>query len=125
MKPRIGWVLLAAILLFTPAHAADVRLAVQQSPLAGLRYYDAPDVWDELRAGDALALVREPGNPHDRDAVRLEWRGRMVGYVPKRENAALARQLDLGAKIEARIIELAKARNGRQRIGYELYVTLQ
>lgn len=125
MTSRLDWLLLAALSLWCPAHAADVRLAVQQSPLAGLRYYEAPEVWDELRPGDVLSLVREPGNPHDRDAVRLEWRGRMVGYVPKRENSALARQMDLGARIEARIVELAKARNGRQRIGYEMYVTLQ
>src|SRR5689334_23732236 len=34
----------------------------------------------------ALDLVREPENPHDANAVRVEWRGRKLGYVPRRDN---------------------------------------
>ena len=45
-------------------------------------------------AGDALALVREPDNPFDAAAIRLEWNGRKIGYVPRQENGALARELD-------------------------------
>jgi hypothetical protein len=77
-----------------------------------------------MRKGDRLTLVREPSNPHDANAIRIEWQGRMLGYVPRRDNADLARQLDRGARVDARIIELARLANGRHRLSYEIYVPL-
>jgi len=97
---------------------------VQQAPLAGFVYYDGKAVWPRLKTGDALTLVREPANPHDANAIRIEWRGSMLGYLPRRENADLARQMDLGAQPEARITRLEKAANGRHRISYEITIPL-
>ena len=75
------------------AHAEGaIRLVVQSSPLAGFRYYEAKDVWGEMRVGDRLELVRETENIHDANAVSVSWRGRKLGYVPRRENAAIARE---------------------------------
>src|SRR5512147_187694 len=82
---------------------AQARVYLQSSFLAGFRYYDGRKLWSRMRVGDELVLVREPDNPHDANAVRVEWRGRMLGYVPRRENADVARQLDRGAAIRARI----------------------
>ena len=98
---------------------------MQQAPLAGFVYYDGKAVWDRMKAGDALALVREPANAHDSNAIRIEWQGNMLGYLPRRDNSDLARQIDLGARPEARITRLEKAANGRHRISYEIYVPLQ
>jgi HIRAN domain len=114
-----------AACIAAPAAAATARIVVQDSPLAGARYYDAAAVWNELRRGDPLVLVREPGNPHDANAIRVEWKGRMLGYVPRRQNADLARQLDRGMAAEARVLDLAESRNGRRRMSYEIFVTLQ
>ena len=107
------------------ADAPTARIVVQQAPLAGFVYYDGKAVWDRMKAGDALALVREPANAHDSNAIRIEWQGNMLGYLPRRENADLARQIDLGARPEARITRLEKAANGRHRISYEIYVPLE
>jgi hypothetical protein len=82
-------------------------------------------VWEELKVGESLTLVRERDNPHDPDAVRLEWRGHTLGYVPRRENRHLARQIDYGARPTARITELQKSRNGRNRVSYEISVPLK
>ena len=108
------------------ASAAEVvaRIVVQHSPLAGLRYYDGAALWDEMRVGDPLTLVREPDNPHDSNAIRLEWHGRMLGYVPRRENADLARQMDLGAGATGRVVEKIRHRNGGGRLTYEILVPL-
>lgn len=118
--------LVLGIAVPAPAWAAEAvaRIRVQQSPLAGLRYYDGAVVWDGMRAGDALTLAREPDNPHDSAAVRIEWRGRMIGYVPRRENAQLARQMDLGAAASGRIVEMIRHRNGKRRLSYEILVPL-
>ena len=107
------------------AQATSSRIVIQDSPLAGFKYYDGKALWDELRVGDALRLVREPANPHDANAIRVEWKERMLGYVPRRENAHLARQMDAGAAIEARITALQTRPNGRHLMSYEIFVQLK
>lgn len=117
--------LLAAIAC-GPAHAeAMVRIVVQQSPLAGFRYYGDGELWEAMRVGDALVLAREPDNAHDANAVSIEWQGRKIGYVPRTDNAHLARQMDRGARPGARITALHRSRNGRHRISYEISVPLE
>jgi hypothetical protein len=119
---------MALALLSCPSMAANdasARIVVQNAPLAGFVYYEGKDVWDRMKRGDALSLVREPSNPHDPNAVRIEWQGRMLGYVPRRDNADLARQMDHGARVVARVTNLDKAANGRHLISYEISVPLQ
>jgi len=116
-----------ALLLGAPARAdeAVVHLVVRNSPLAGFLYNDGRLLWNNMRAGDVLRLVRERDNPFDADAIRLEWNGRRVGYVPRRDNSDLARQLDAGTALEARITDLAKRRNGRHLISYDILIPLR
>jgi len=104
------------------AAAGGVRLLVQSAPLAGFRYHAAAEVWHELRVGDALGLEREPDNPHDPNAIAVTWRGRKLGYVPRRDNAALAWGLDGGAPLQARISRLAPHPNPARRIEIEVFV---
>src|SRR3970282_3028425 len=96
---------LAGLLFAIAATAQEhsVRLLVQSSPLAGFRYYAAGQVWPKLKVGDPLELRREADNPHDANAVAVAWRGRKLGYVPRRAKAALAWGLDRGAPLGARI----------------------
>ena len=108
-----------------PAPAAEAVIVVQRSPLAGFRHYDGRVVWRDLKPGDRLQLVREAGNPYDANAVRVEWNGLKLGYVPRRDNAAVARQLDRGAALEARIAALRENRNRSVRIEFEVVVPLQ
>jgi hypothetical protein len=121
----VALAVVAAASIATAAENASARIVVQHAPLAGFVYYDASAIWDKLKTGDRLTLVREPGNVHDANAVRLEWQGHMVGYVPRRDNPDLARQMDHGARVEARITELRRAANGRHRISYEIAVPLK
>lgn len=115
---------LSLLLAAAPAQAQSgaVQIQVQSSPLAGFRYGDAAEVWPRLREGDALALVREPDNPRDPNAVRVEWRGRRLGYVPRRENAAVAWGLDRGVPLRARVSRLAEHPNPARRIEFEVYI---
>jgi len=114
-------------MLAFPARAAEItiHIVVQHSPVAGFKYYDGKALWQHIQKGDPLKLVRESDNPHDRNAIRLEWKGRMLGYVPRRENAHLARQIDHGVPVQARITEVTRHRNGRHRLSYEIIVRLQ
>ena len=102
--------------------AQNIQFLVQSSPLAGFRYGEAADVWPQMRLGDALDLVAEPGNAHDPNAVRVEWRGRKLGYVPRRQNAALAWGLERGTPLRARVSRLAEHPNPARRIEFEVYI---
>lgn len=120
---------LAALCAAFAGHAGEavrepggaVRLLVQSSPLAGFRYGEGAALWPMLRAGDPLELVREPDNPYDTNAVRVEWRGHKLGYVPRRDNAALAWGLDRGMRLHARVSRLAEHRNPARRIEFEVF----
>ena len=105
----------AAAILPVIASAQSVRLLVQSSPLAGFRYHQAPDAFAAMHVGDELTLVREPDNPHDASAVRVEWRGRMLGYVPRARNDAVAWAMDRGEPMSVRISRLQTHRNPRRR----------
>ena len=116
--------LLPSLLLFLalPVQGQSVQFLVQNSPLAGFRYAEAEAVMSLLQPGDALELVREADNPHDPNAVRVQWQGRKLGYVPRRENAALAWGLDRGTRLRARVSRLAEHPNPARRIEFEVYL---
>ncbi len=122
-RPHRGCIA-AALWIALACHAADTRLIVQSSPLAGFRYYAAADVWHAMRPGDPLDLVREPDNMHDDQAVRVMWKGRLLGYLPRHDNDHIAAQLDRGATVRARIVKLAQHRNRSRRLEFEIYIDL-
>ena len=109
---------------FPPARGAEAVIVVQRSPLAGFRHHDAVETWRQMTVGDRLQLVREADNPYDPNAVRVEWRGMKLGYVPQRDNAAVARQMDRGAALEARVALLRENRNRSVRVEFEVVAPL-
>ena len=111
-------------LWLTAAQAESVRMLVQSSPLAGSQYYAVGEFWRELQVGDPLNLIREPDNRHDRNAIRVEWRGHKLGYVPRAENRAVAAALDGGDKLVARIARLREHPNPWQRVEFEVFAEL-
>lgn len=122
-----AWIAAASPAVLAPARAdapaaGEVRILVQSSPLAGIQFYSAKQWWAGMRAGDRLDLVREPANPHDANAIRVEWQGHKLGYVPRRENQAVAREMDRGAALEARISKLQRHRSPWQRLRMDIYV---
>ena len=126
MRSASSFAFLLLLLFALPATAQErpgsIRLLVQSSPLAGFRYHAAAEVWHELRVGDRLELARESENPYDGNAVAVTWRGRKLGYVPRRDNAALAWGLDRGERLQARISRLAPHPNPARRIEIEVFV---
>ena len=126
MPLRLVAALSLAVFFFSLPASAETqsKILLQNSPLAGFRYYEGKQLWSEMKVGDALRLVREPGNSYDPNAVRVEWQGHKLGYVPRADNEALARFMDRGSKAEARITRLKKSRNPWQRMEFEVYLDL-
>ena len=121
---RSLWLFLLLACLAVSATAQSIRILVQSSPLAGFQYHTGAAVWDALKVGDTLTLRREPDNPYDSNAVRVDWHGQQLGYLPRAENGAVAAEMDSGGRVEARIGRLRQHRNPWQRVLVEVYVVL-
>ncbi len=94
---------------------------LQHQPLAGYPYYQADNVWAELRIDDELEMRREPDNRRDTRAIAIYWRKRKLGYVPRDQNTDLAQRIDQGEKLQARIIGLKESDDPTERIEMGFY----
>jgi hypothetical protein len=115
---------ISLLFLLGSASADSIRLLIQSSPLAGSQYYQASEVWLKMQVGDRLELIREPDNRHDRNAIRVEWRGHKLGYVPRAENHSVATALDQGDRLVARISRLTEHPNPWRRVEFEVFAEL-
>ncbi len=116
--------LLPALWLGSAQAQERIRILVQSSPLAGSQFHALEALRPQLQPGDALELVREPDNPHDPLAVRVEWQGHKLGYVPRKENRAVATALDRGERLQARISRLREEKNPWKRLEFEVLLEL-
>lgn len=98
----------------------NAYILLQDSPLAGFQFHEGKALWKQLKEGDTLTLSREPDNHYDSKAIRVEWQGHKLGYVPRRENLDLARLMDNGQQLKARITRLQQARNPWERLRFEV-----
>ena len=73
--------------------------------LAGRKYHDVDEVWDELHVGTQLLLVRDLDNRFDANAVAVVYRKTfgddesedfMLGYISQDENERIAGFLEMG-----------------------------
>lgn len=112
--------LLAALAL--SAQAAEILL--QASPLAGFQHYAGEALFPLMQVGDRLELTREPENPFDARALRVDWRGVQIGYAPRLENLDLARLIDRGVAVEARILRLDQSRDPWKRVLLEFTIRM-
>lgn len=86
------------------------KVLLKECAVAGISYhlkYD-DEIWDELEAGQEVALVRERKNKYDKNAVAIalkdDYDGDLdnfdfdfiLGYVPRSENEEIAKMLDMG-----------------------------
>ncbi|MBS0575476.1 MAG: PcfJ domain-containing protein [Proteobacteria bacterium] len=79
-----------------------------RGPIAGFAHAEGPCLLDRIGDGDTLTLHREPANPNDRLAVRIDWNGHKLGYVPRAHNTAIAADLDAGIPLRARIVSVRR-----------------
>ena len=94
------------------------------------------DIWHELEEGVEVALVRQKDNKHDPNAVAValtdDYDGDpenfdfdfILGYVPRSENAELAKLLDAGydEKLTAKITTYRNYGNVNNRIRITIYL---
>lgn len=69
--------------------------------LAGRKYHDADEVWNELKVGTELQLQRDVENRYDPDAVAVMYKKAgeepyCLGYIPRIDNETIAAILEMG-----------------------------
>jgi len=61
------------------------------------------DIIARLKQDDVVLLRREPNNRHDQNAIAVMTAHGQVGFVSRAQAALLAKDMDQGKKIEARV----------------------
>ena len=83
------------------------ELFLMECDIAGTGYVDGIEkICDSLPEEAILTFVREPKNPHDVFAIRIDSaNGEKLGYVPRRKNEVLARLMDGGKLLYGKILK--------------------
>lgn len=97
--------------------------------LAGRQYHDADEVWDKLKVGTMLDLVRDTDNRHDPDAVAVTYHDAelddvfCIGYIPRTQNETIAAFLEMGWAdvFECRISKIKEDAHPE----YQIYLTIK
>lgn len=118
------WALSNSLSASEAVPVGSVRILVQSSPLAGSQYYRLDQLQENMRVGDALELVREPDNRHDKNAVSVRWRGQALGYLPRKENRAVAKALDDGESVRATVEKLTADADPWKRLRISVFIEL-
>ena len=93
---------------------------LQTSPIAGFQYHQGEALWAQLAQGAHLQLTREPENKFDPRAVRVDFNGQKLGYIPRLDNAVVSQLLDRGERIQAHIADLKMSDDPWKRVGVEV-----
>ena len=116
--------LVACVTLAPADELLEASLLVQVCFVSGFGHYDGRRVFSRMQVGDVLQLVRDASDPDDGNAVRVEWQGHKLGYVPGNSNEDIARQLDYGNRLRARVIRLSRHRDPDRRVEIEIFLPL-
>lgn len=76
------------------------KLFYMDCHLAGRKYHDADEVWDELKVGTILKLERDKENRFDPYAVMVVFKKEdeeyLLGYIPRGGNETISNLLEMG-----------------------------
>jgi len=78
------------------------KLYFMDCHLAGRKYHEADEVWDNLKVGTILQLQRDLENRHDAYAVEVVYHNDddnenyCIGYIPRGDNEKLSSFLEMG-----------------------------
>ena len=91
---------------------AEVQPADQKAPklekrsklvadfcIAGFTYWNGLEVIDKLKVGKKIDMQVEDENDFDPKAVALLYKGKKLGYIPRRDNAQISQLLYFGHEI--------------------------
>lgn len=117
-----------------PAIRDTVRRAAPKAPMqrqryflldlhvAGFRHHGGLEHWDALKLQAPVKLVRDSGNVFDKNAISVVFEGRKIGYVPRNYSELLARMMDHGRKLTARVTRIEDPEDSWEPIHLNVFV---
>jgi HIRAN domain len=92
--------------------------------IAGFSYWEGCIVFNELKIGTLLTLVREEVNKFDSYAGAIFYGESKLGYIPRSENKEISKFLELGYTnlFEARINRLTPDLSPEDQVGIIVYI---
>ena len=91
-------------LCLTQANSLHAGKFLETSTIAGFQYYQGDAIWTQLYAG----------------AVRIDYQGHKLGYLPKLDNVTASQLLDRLERIEGCIAKLQVSDDPWQRVEVEV-----
>lgn len=75
----------------------------QRYAIVGMQFREkegipATAILNEVPPDEPCTLIRDPSNRYDRNAIQVWVRGQHVGFIPKTQNAVLAKFIDATGK---------------------------
>lgn len=110
------------------------KLYFKECHLAGRKYYDVDEVWEELKVGTLLTLQRDYDNRHDENAVAVMYKHSdkqtgeeeelHLGYIPRTDNKELALLLEMGwsEAFECRISRISPEEEPEEQIWLKIRI---
>lgn len=76
--------------------------------IAGVQHHRMRNVLDDLEEDQNLQLVLEPTNKYDPNAVRIEFKETMLGFVPMKFSSEVTAMITIGKTLVCVIVLLNK-----------------
>ena len=89
--------------------------------IAGFQYYKGLQLEPHLKQDDTLELKRDPKNKYDRYAVEVSHKTQKLGYLPRTDNKIIARMLDQGLTLKAKIRSINPDAHPYRRVKIRVY----
>lgn len=93
--------------------------------IAGFQHWDGALVLDQLKPGTELTLKPEPENPHDPDAMAIQFNNTKLGYIPASETAIVSVMSYYGHTdaFELRVLQVDREAEPWKQLRVGLYVS--
>ncbi|MBP7151868.1 MAG: HIRAN domain-containing protein [Paludibacteraceae bacterium] len=92
--------------------------------IAGFSYWEGCLVFNELKIGTELTLMREEDNKFDPYAVAIYYGESKIGFIPRNANHEISKFLELGHTdlFEARINRITPDAHTESQVGVIVYI---
>ncbi|MHB2149850.1 HIRAN domain-containing protein [Calditrichota bacterium LG25] len=88
------------------AGVKEKEIFINQFSVAGFRFYEGEALLPQMKTGQVLQLQLDPENEYDKYAVKIFYKGRHIGFVPRSDNKHICRLLRQKVKLICRIAEI-------------------
>jgi len=92
--------------------------------IAGFKYYEGAFIFSELEIGKCLEMVADPTNQYDDNAVKLHFKGKKIGFVPRNKNYSISKMLLAGHNVfKAVVQQLSQHEDPNKQVLVGIFIT--